>query len=995
MKAKYIVVFIFVALMAASAQAAVVYYIDATGGSDSNNGLSPSSPWKTINKINKTSFFLPGDSILLKRGESWNETLTVLVGGTAGASITLSSYGAGAKPIINGGAAAAIQARAANRGYWTIDGLDLRSSGAFDNGASWAIYHNWWASNGVELPIPGWIVQNCSFNAGVMLFGPNTIVRNNVFDGTGNTSAAIRGAIMIRGEVSSGAVVELNTISNFANRGVWIMNAAHDPIVRYNLIHDIKLGNSDGWGSGIDFDGYGSPVKRPNCYGNTVYNCAGPGIWLENALDHPRVYGNLVHDCETGIALMNYATNRNLAMNGEVLNNIIYHVRFGVTIHDTNTWTFANNTITDGTGSYPKGFSVMSSSTYVALTWVNNIIGTGMSSAMSVPDNANIWKQLDYNNAIPVSGQIMERRAEGKYLTLADLRALGLETHSLTIDPGFVDAANHDFHLKSASPCINAGATVSAVTYDYDNNPRPSGTAYDIGAFEYQAGSILRPQIVLSKKSLSFGATTGGAMTSSQQVIVSNSAGGTFQWTASPNAPWIDVGPSTGTGTKTISIICDPAGLTEGDYSGSIAVIDANATNSPQTIAVALKVIRAGFTGRAFGEFATPTNWSTGITGAIPVTGWALDDIETVRVEIKRNPVPGDPPEALGSDGLIYIGEGIFVEGARPDVEQAYPAYPLNERAGWGYLMLTNVLPNGGNGTFTLSALATDKEGNAVLLGTKMITCSNAAAVKPFGTIDSPAHGGDVSGNPYLSFGWVLTPLPKTIPKDGSTIDVYVDGVKAGNLASAPNSYNRYRVDVATAFSGLNNSSGPAGVFYLDTTKYESGMHTISWIATDDQGASEGIGSRYFNIVSTGSADQAGSVSMNQENADMYESANEIPLSFELRKIRRGFNLKAEPDVLQPDNYGIFHIEIQEVERIEINLGKAETLKGYQVVGQELRSLPIGSTLHSTNETYSWMPGPGFIGTYELLFLKTDGFGATKRIQVKVTIRPKFEQPDY
>ena len=80
--------------------------------------------------------------------------------------------------------------------------------------------------------------------------------------------------------------------------------------------------------------------------------------------------------------------------------------------------------------------------------------------------------------------------------------------------------------------------------------------------------------------------------------------------------------------------------------------------------------------------------------------------------------------------------------------------------------MLTNFLPNGGNGTFTLSALATDKEGNTVLLGTKTITCSNATAVKPFGTIDTPALGGDASGNMFLSFGWVLTPLPKTIPKE-------------------------------------------------------------------------------------------------------------------------------------------------------------------------------------------------------------------------------------
>jgi len=44
------------------------YYVDATNGNDANNGLSPSIPWKTIAKVN-TSSFKPGDQILIKRGE--------------------------------------------------------------------------------------------------------------------------------------------------------------------------------------------------------------------------------------------------------------------------------------------------------------------------------------------------------------------------------------------------------------------------------------------------------------------------------------------------------------------------------------------------------------------------------------------------------------------------------------------------------------------------------------------------------------------------------------------------------------------------------------------------------------------------------------------------------------------------------------------------------------------------------------------------------------
>ena len=45
------------------------------------------------------------------------------------------------------------------------------------------------------------------------------------------------------------------------------------------------------------------------------------------------------------------------------------------------------------------------------------------------------------------------------------------------------------------------------------------------------------------------------------------------------------------------------------------------------------------------------------------------------------------------------------------------PGTPLNTRAGWGYLMLTNFLPAGGNGTFTLYAYADDRDGHTTLLG--------------------------------------------------------------------------------------------------------------------------------------------------------------------------------------------------------------------------------------------------------------------------------------
>jgi len=127
-------------------------------------------------------------------------------------------------------------------------------------------------------------------------------------------------------------------------------------------------------------------------------------------------------------------------------------------------------------------------------------------------------------------------------------------------------------------------------------------------------------------------------------------------------------------------------------------------------------------------------NNTTGVTGSIAVTGWALDSLEVAKFDIWREPVPGE-------NELAYIGDAVFVVGSRPDVEGDFPKAPLNYRAGWGYLMLTTGLTNNGgslgpgNGTYKLHAIAHNKTGASLDLGTRTITVDNAHGVKPFGAM--------------------------------------------------------------------------------------------------------------------------------------------------------------------------------------------------------------------------------------------------------------------
>jgi rhodanese-related sulfurtransferase len=76
------------------------YYV-SNAGSDGNTGLTPSAAWQTIAHVNSRSF-LPGDSVLFRRGDVWRETLSIHSSGTAEAWLTLGAYGTGTRPRILG-----------------------------------------------------------------------------------------------------------------------------------------------------------------------------------------------------------------------------------------------------------------------------------------------------------------------------------------------------------------------------------------------------------------------------------------------------------------------------------------------------------------------------------------------------------------------------------------------------------------------------------------------------------------------------------------------------------------------------------------------------------------------------------------------------------------------------------------------------------------------------------------------------------------------------
>ena len=470
-------------------------------------------------------------------------------------------------------------------------------------------------------------------------------------------------------------------------------------------------------------------------------------------------------------------------------------------------------------------------------------------------------------------------------------------------------------------------------------------------------------------------------VTGPQEIWISNSGLGQLNWNIITDGAWLNCTPHSGTGNGIITVSVNPAGLSTGTYNGSITITDIGAVNSPRYISVTLTIKPNSEEMPPFGTFLTPTDGAN-VYGSIPVTGWALDDIGIQSIKIYREE----------GQYMKFIGNAVFVDSARPDIEETYPGYPFNYKAGWGYMMLTNSLPNGGNGVFKLYAFATDVNGNTTNLGSKTISVDNDHAVKPFGYIDTPMQCGVASGKNFVNWGWVLTPLPNFIPNDGSTIVVCVDGVKRDHPI-----YNLYREDIVAMFPGFANSNGALGKFYLDTTSFQNGIHTLYWSVSDNAGNIEGIGSRYFSILNTNS------------NSDMSASDNSVTdnisrlLNEELPGlipgprsvvVKKRYNDEINPEEIYPDEEGLIQIQSRELERLVIILKDIESssgyFTGYLVIGNEQKPLPIGSTLDGERGIFYWQPGPGFIGNYRFIFIEQAETGPINQKEVIINIGSRY-----
>lgn len=523
----------------------VSYYVDATGGNDGNNGLSPSTAWKTLTKVNGVTF-TEGNRLLFKAGEMWTGRLYPKGSGTSGNPIIIDQYGSGNKPLIDGnGMTGTGVVYLYNQEYWEISNLEITNNGstgadrrgvrieAKNFGTANHIYlknldiHNVKglvgqgrpekrtggigfgivSVSGKDTHFNDILVENCIITScdnqgiitecvsgdGFVPYSPewnsmkitNAVIRNNTI------SDISKNAMIIR--LFEGGVVENNLCYNTANgiTGNTIFSAAcSGTVFQYN----------EGYGNhSPDADGsmYDADLRSPNTFWQYSYS-------------HENAHG-LFWTC-TVQADENIVCRYNISQNDQ---GIIFCINYPVT--SVNIY---NNTVYVDADLSPVIISERNNGgggtrTY---TFHNNLI-YNLSSTSGYDFNPDYFRTIDYNcfwGAHPSTEPP--------------------DPHKITADPNLMNPGSGGFGLNSVngykllanSSCIDKGMVIpGSGAKDFWGNPLYNG-APDIGANEYTlpATSIDdKPESLTKQKMIKcYPNPTSGVFIIEQQDVVKGSS---------------------------------------------------------------------------------------------------------------------------------------------------------------------------------------------------------------------------------------------------------------------------------------------------------------------------------------------------------------------------------------------------------------------------------------------------------------------------------------
>lgn len=397
------------------------WYVDASGGSDLNDGTTPASAFKSVTKGVATA--VSGDVVSVLEGLYAGPVTGEVFPIAMKSGVLLQGSGASGTTIMGNGSVAVISAVGVDAAA-TVDGFTIREGhpGIFASYSAMTVSNNTITANTGDYAGAGIHTDN-----GSLVISSNTITDNHAVYGGGISCE----------EYDTSTIVGNDITGNTASGGGGICAYYHaDPTIEGNTI----AGNAADLGGGLLAEAASLPsVARTVFSGNTA---AGPGGGLmgysASALVENCVFSGNDAGADGGaVALMNSGAT-------EIVN-----------------CTLADNT----SGAGAAGIARYSTS------W----------PASALITNCILWHN---DNAGTTGWDDVDAVFEATYSDLSDREGDPL-LHTISDDPLFADAAGEDYRLTEGSPCIDAADDAAAPATDLDGLERPQGDAADMGAYEF------------------------------------------------------------------------------------------------------------------------------------------------------------------------------------------------------------------------------------------------------------------------------------------------------------------------------------------------------------------------------------------------------------------------------------------------------------------------------------------------------------------------------
>jgi hypothetical protein len=284
--------------------------------------------------------------------------------------------------------------------------------------------------------------------------------------------------------------------------GIYVSNSGDRPTIRGNTI----WGN---YGNGIHLNGDESQggdgiISGALIENNVIYeNGVGGGSGINgDGLQSSMIRNNLLYDNHASGISLYQIDGAEGAKNNVVVNNTIVQASNG---------RWALNIQGPSTGN----------------TVFNNILYNNHSFRGSIdihPDALDGFTS-DYN---VVMNRFTTDDSDSR-LTLAQWRAAtGQDMHSIVATPNqlFISPAGDDYELSATSPALNVGTSMMAPTVDLTGSTRPSGGAWDIGAYELSSGDTTPPNVT----AVNLRGSSWNASLPSVSLAIGGSLGATLPW---------------------------------------------------------------------------------------------------------------------------------------------------------------------------------------------------------------------------------------------------------------------------------------------------------------------------------------------------------------------------------------------------------------------------------------------------------------------------------